>query len=310
MIPAFELTILGNTSSIPMHGRNHTAQVLRFGQEFFLLDCGEGTQHQLQRFKIKTSKISSIFISHLHGDHYLGLFGLLSSFHLSKRTQPLTLFGPKGLDDILTTHFRWSNTQLCYPLTFVLTQDQEKRILLDQPGYSLSSFPLSHRIPTTGFLFQEKAGPRSLIKEKVMENALSVEALQHLRRGEDYQEPSGKWCRVEEFTYPLPKLRSYAFCSDTAFDERLIPYLQGVDLLYHEATFMDAEAKRAADTYHSTAKQAATLALRAEVGTLLLGHFSSRYAELSNLLAEAQSVFPNSLLSEEGKTYALPLHHE
>ncbi|NDE61720.1 MAG: ribonuclease Z [Cyclobacteriaceae bacterium] len=310
MSPEFEITILGNTSSIPMHGRNHTAQVLRFGQEFFLLDCGEGTQHQLQRFKIKSSKISAIFISHLHGDHYLGLLGLLSSFHLSKRTQPLSLFGPKGLDEILTTHFRWSHTQLCYPLTFVPTQDQEKQVLLDQPRYSLSSFPLSHRIPTTGFLFQEKEGPRALIKEKVLENKLPIAAIQRLRSGEDYLDASGEWFRSEDFTYPLPKLRSYAFCSDTAFDERLVPYLQGVDLLYHEATFMEAEAKRAADTYHSTAKQAATLALLCGASTLLLGHFSSRYVDLSNLLSEAQSVFSNSLLSEEGKTYALPLHHE
>ena len=310
MIPEVELTILGNTSSIPMHGRHHTAQIIRFGQELLLLDCGEGTQLQLRKYKIKAAKISAIFISHLHGDHYLGLIGLLSSYHLAKRSQPLTVFGPRGLDEIITTHFRWSNTRLCYPLTFIATQTEGKALLLDRPQFTVSSFPLHHRIPTTGFLIQEKEGLRSLIKEKLEAHPLPVEAIQQLRLGQDYQSPSGELHRVTDYCLPLPALRSYAFCSDTAFFPELAPLLQGVDLLYHEATFAEADAPRAAETYHSTAKQAAAMAQLCGAKSLLLGHFSSRYPDLTDLLAEAKTVFPDSHLSEEGSSYLIRPRHD
>lgn len=310
MIPDVELTILGNTSSIPMHGRHHTAQILRFGQELMLIDCGEGTQLQLRKYKIKTAKLSAIFISHLHGDHYLGLIGLLSSYHLAKRSTPLTVFGPRGLDEIIITHFRWSNTRLCYPLTFIPTQTEEMALLLDRPEFTVSSFPLRHRIPTTGFLIQEKEGLRSLIKEKLEAHPLPIAALQQLRSGQDYLSPEGELHRVIDYCQPLPRLRSYAFCSDTAFYPELAPLLQGVDMLYHEATFAEADAGRASETYHSTAKQAATMAQLCGAKSLLLGHFSSRYPELSELLAEAQSIFPNAQLSEEGISYTLTPSHD
>ena len=310
MIPEVELTILGNTSSIPMHGRHHTAQILRFGQELLLLDCGEGTQLQLRKYKIKAAKISAIFISHLHGDHYLGLIGLLSSYHLAKRTQPLTVFGPHGLDEILTTHFRWSNTHLSYPLTFIATQTDGKVLLWDRPQFTVSSFPLHHRIPTTGFLIQEKEGLRSLIKEKLEAHPLPLAAIQQLRLGQDYMSPTGELHCVADYCRPLPPLRSYAFCSDTAFFPALAPLLQGVDLLYHEATFAEVDAPRAAETFHSTAKQAATMAQLCDAKTLLLGHFSSRYPDLTDLLTEAKSVFPDSLLSEEGSSYPLLPRHD
>jgi ribonuclease Z len=310
VIPEVELTILGNTSSIPMHGRHHTAQILRFGQELLLIDCGEGSQLQLRKYKIKAAKISAIFISHLHGDHYLGLIGLLSSYHLAKRSQPITVFGPRGLDEIITTHFRWSNTRLCYPLTFIPTQTERKALLLDRPQFTVSSFPLQHRIPTTGFLIQEKEGLRSLIKEKLEAHPLPVEALQQLRTGQDYLSPSGEIHRAADYCHPLPPLRSYAFCSDTAFFPELAPLLQGVDLLYHEATFAEADAPRAAETFHSTAKQAATMAQLCGAKLLLLGHFSSRYPDLTNLLAEAKTVFPDSHLSEEGSSYLIRPRHD
>lgn len=310
MIPEFEVTILGNTSSIPVHGRNHTAQVVRFGQEFLLLDCGEGTQIQMRKFKIKSSKISHIFISHLHGDHYLGLIGLLSSYHLSKRTQPLKIFGPQGLDEIITTHFRWSNTRLGYQLEFIQTQDDGLNLLVDHPKFEVHSFPLSHRIPTTGFLIKEKQGLRSLIKEKLQESKISLQAIHEIRSGRDFTDELGNVFRVDEFAYPLPPLRSYAFCSDTKFQPELSSYLQDVDLLYHESTFMESDAQRAEDTFHSTAKQAAEIARISKVKNLLLGHFSSRYVDLSEMLTEAQTVFANSILSEEGKTYPILSHHE
>lgn len=293
-----------------MYGRNHTAQVVRFGQEFLLLDCGEGTQLQLRKYKVKHSKISHIFISHLHGDHYLGLIGLLSSYHLSKRTEPIQLFGPRGLDEIITTHFRWSNTRLSYPLHFTETSTSGEVLLLEHPLFRVSSFPLQHRIPTTGFLIKEKEGPRSLIKEKLQGSSLPLAAIQFLRAGKDYLASDGTSHQVIDYCHPHPPLRSYAFCSDTAFNPELCTYLGGVDLLYHESTFMEADQLRAKETYHSTAKQAAQIAVGSGVKKLLLGHFSTRYSDLSDLLAEAQTIFPNSCLSEEGITYPISTVHE
>lgn len=303
MIPDFDVTILGNTSSIPVHGRNHTSQVIRFGQELLLLDCGEGTQMQLRKYKIKTSRINHIFISHLHGDHYLGLIGLISSYNLSKRTSPLTIYGPKGLNEIITTHFRWNNTKLGYPLTFVQTSTGGSNILLDTPLFTVSSFPLKHRLPTTGFLITEKPGLRSLIKKKLEENPIPVEAIQSLRLGNDFMMENGNLIQVSEYTYPLHSMRKYAFCSDTIFDPSITKFLNQVDLLYHESTFLTAEVARAAETFHSTSAQAAQIASLSGVKRLLLGHFSSRYKELGQMHQEAIQVFPNSIISEEGQTY-------
>ena len=303
MISDFEVTILGNTSSIPVHGRNHTAQVVRFGQECLLIDCGEGTQIQMRRYKVKSSRITHVFISHLHGDHYLGLMGVLSSYNLSKRTKPLTIFGPKGLDEIITTQFRWSNTKLTYPLAFVETRPDGLNLLLDHPRFTVSSFPLTHRLPTTGFLIQEKEGWRSLIKEKLAEKKIPLEAIQSLRKGEDFRDNDGAIYSLEEYTHPHPPLRSYAFCSDTRFEPALAQYLSEPTLLYHESTFMEVDAARAAVTFHSTARQAAEIANLIKAKALILGHFSSRYGDLQPMLEEAQTVFPTAMLSEEGQSY-------
>lgn len=305
MIPEFEITVLGNTSSIPVHGRNHTAQILRFGQNFLLLDCGEAMQIQARKYKIKTSRINHIFISHLHGDHYLGLVGLLSSYHLAKRKKPLTIFGPKGLDEIITTHFRWSDTKIGYQINFVQTKTDEMNLLLDENLFQVYSFPLKHRIPTTGFLIREKFGLRSLVKEKIEKKELSIEGIKSLRAGIDYYSQEGEIFKVKEYTYPLPPLRSYAFCSDTRFDPNLKEFVAKVDLLYHESTFMEQDHERAELTFHSTAKQAAEIAKLCGVKKLLLGHFSSRYAKLDKLKAEAQSEFQATELSEESRTYVI-----
>jgi len=303
LIPEFEVTILGNTSSIPAHGRNHTAQVVRFGQECLLIDCGEGTQIQMRRYKIKSSRITHIFISHLHGDHYLGLMGVLSSYNLSKRTKPLTIFGPQGLDEIITTQFRWSNTKLTYPLTFVETRPDGLNVLLDHPRFKVSSFPLTHRLPTTGFLIEEKKGFRSLVKEKLAEKKIPLAAIQSLRKGEDYRGEDGTLYQLDVYTHPHPPLRSYAFCSDTRFEPELAKYLFEPTLLYHESTFMDCDAPRAAVTFHSTARDAATIANLIRAKALILGHFSSRYGDLQPMLEEAKTVFPTAALSEEGISY-------
>ena len=305
MIPDFEVTILGNTSSIPVHGRNHTAQVVRFGQECLLLDCGEGTQIQMRKFRVKSSKISHIFISHLHGDHYLGLMGILSSYNLSKRTNQLTIFGPKGLDEIITTQFRWSNTKLTYPLTFIETKTEGLNLLLDHPRLTVHSFPLTHRLPTTGFLIKEKEGLRNLKKEKLQEKKIPLAAIQSLRSGKDYQDEKGNQFLVIDYTLPLLPLRSYAFCSDTRFEPKLAKYLDTPTLLYHESTFMESDSERATVTFHSTAKQAAEIANLLKAKSLLLGHFSSRYLDLEEMLTEAKTVFAQTELSEEGKSYSI-----
>lgn len=305
MIPDFEVTILGNTSSIPVYGRHHTAQVVRFGQDFLLLDCGEAMQLQARAYHVKVSKINHIFISHLHGDHYYGLLGLLSSYSLSKRTTPLTIFGPRGLDEIITTNFRYSNTKLSYPLDFVETHDNGLNLLLDDQRFEVYSFPLKHRLPTTGFLIREKHGLRSMIKEKLLQAPIPLAAIQVLRSGHNYTDEDGKLFKAKDYTYPLPALRTYAYCSDTIFDPDLKQYLKNVDLLYHESTFMEDNKERATITFHSTARQAGEVAKVSKVKKLLLGHYSSRYMHLEPLLEEAQLVFPNSILSEEGHTYSI-----
>lgn len=301
----FEITVLGNTSSIPAYGRNHTSQVVRLGNEWIMMDCGEGTQIQLRRFKIKYSRINHIVISHLHGDHYLGLIGLLSSYHLAKRTRDLYIYGPKGLDEIITTNFRWSNTQLSYPIHFKTTRDEGLDLLVDHPTFSLYSFPLKHRLPTTGFLVREKKRLRNLIKHKIEEKKPPLEAILSLRNGKDFVGNDEVSYTVREFCLPEEPIRSYAFCSDTIYWPQIQEFIQGVDLLYHESTFTESEKERAAMTFHSTAAQAAQIAQDSGVKKLLLGHFSSRYRDLSTLLEEAKSIFPNSELSQEGATYSL-----
>ena len=231
--------------------------------------------------------------------------GVLSSYNLSKRTTPLVIFGPRGLDEIITTQFKWSNIKLTYPLSFVETTADGLNLLLDHPRFSVHSFPLTHRLPTTGFLIREKEGLRNLIKEKLLERKIPLEAIQSLRKGENFTDKNGFIYRLADYTHPHPPLRSYAFCSDTRYEPALAQYLNEPTLLYHESTFMESEAARAAVTFHSTAAQAAEIAKLVKAKSLILGHFSSRYVDLETMCLEAKSVFVNSELSEEGKTYTI-----
>ncbi len=302
----FNVTILGSNSAIPAHGRNQTSQFITLGKTHLLVDCGEGTQIQLRKFKLRFSRIEYIFISHLHGDHYYGLIGLISSFHLHKRTKLLTIFGPNGLDEIITTQLKHSNTRLNYPIRFEATNPDSQVCILEENTYRVSTFPMKHRIPCTGFLIEEKIQYRNLIKEKLAEEKLPVPAIISLREGKDYQDKNtGRIFRVSDYTYPPRKARSYAYCSDTAFDTDLVPIIKGASLLYHEATFGSDETERAKETFHSTAAQAGEIAAKAEVEMLLLGHYSTRYIDLTGLLVEAKQQFSNSHLSEEGVTYTL-----
>lgn len=300
----FEVTILGSNSAIPSHGRHPTAQVVNHNENFFLLDCGEGTQMQLSQYKIKRSKINHIFISHLHGDHYYGLIGLLTSYHLLQRSEPLNIFAPKGLKEIIELNFKYSNTHLLYDLHFLEYQHQSSAIIYESEEIKVTGIGMNHRIPTCGFLFSEKKHPRKILPEKLEEYGIPVSSIADLKNGMDIVINEKKIPNSEITAEPSP-IRSYAYCSDTLYNEKIIPVISGVDLLYHEATFMNESAERAAQTFHCTTTQAATIAKKAEVKALLIGHFSAKYIELEPMVEEARAIFPNTELAIEGQKYSV-----
>ena len=299
----FEVLILGNSSATPMFERHPSAQVLNFNEQLFLIDCGEGTQMQLYRYGIKSNKLSHVFISHLHGDHYLGLVGLLSSMHLMGRKTDLHLYGPAPLQDILQIQFLHSDTQLNYNLIFHPTNPNEQEVILKTPMLTVTSFPLTHRVPCTGFRFDEGRRAASLNMPKVEALRIPSVYYQSIKKGIDYQAPDGRVLKAEELTYPAPPSRSYAYCSDTKPVADYLPSIQGCSLLYHEATFLHEMAERAQQTFHTTALEAATVAQSAQVNQLLLGHYSARYRDLTPLLTEAKTVFDQTFLSIEGKWF-------
>lgn len=299
----FEVLILGNSSATPIFDRHPTSQVLNFNEQLFLIDCGEGTQMQLVRYGIRINKIGHIFISHLHGDHYLGLVGLLSSMNLNGRKTDLHLYGPAPLMEIITLQFRYSDTVLRYNLIFHPTQVDEPEVIYQSGMLSVTSFPLKHRVATTGFRFDEGKRGRPLIKEKVEALQIPTVFYLQLKKGIDCTDIDGTVYRAEELTLPAPEPRSYAYCSDTRAFESYIDAIQDVDLLYHESTFLEDMKDRAIETLHSTAREAAQVAKTVRAKHLLLGHYSARYKDLQSLLDEARSVFEHSSLSFEGKWY-------
>jgi ribonuclease Z len=301
----FELTILGSNSAIPIHGRHHTAQHLKIQNHHFLIDCGESAQLQLQLYGLKSQRLEAIFISHLHGDHYLGLVGLLSSMHLQGRTKELHLFGPPQLSDIITTQLRYSETTFRYPVHFHALAMEENEVIYENSKISVSTLPLQHRIPCVGFVFKEKPHPLSIDKEKLPE-VISHKELAGLKKGEDILDDTGNIkYKAKDLTHPRRKSRSYAYCTDTLYLPELAETLRGVDMLYHEATFLTEKELKATNTYHATAGQAAQLAKDANVGKLIIGHFSARYKDLTPLQEEARKVFKNSYLAIEGKTFKI-----
>ena len=303
----FQVTILGSNSAIPAYGRHHTSQYVQIKNQRFLVDCGEATQNQIKYFKLSALKLNAIFISHLHGDHYLGLVGLLSSMHLQGRTKTLDLFGPLGLRTIITTHFKYSDTVLNYKLNFISTDASSEAIIYEDKHVAVTTIPLDHRIECTGFLFKEKPHSIRFNKEKIPDN-LSLVNIASLKKGDDIYDDNGKTLfKNSELTLPPYKQRTYAYCSDTKYIPQLKKQLKEVDLLYHEATFLNENELRASNTYHSTAAQAAMLAKNANVKKLVLGHFSARYKDLSPFRSEAQKVFKESYLAIEGSTFEIKL---
>lgn len=292
---SFKLTILGCGSATPTSKQYPTAQLLRMQERFFLIDCGEGAQQQLRRAKTKFSRINHIFISHLHGDHFFGLPGLLSSFHLLNRSTPLHIYGPPALKTWLDLTFSSTNTHLVYPLVFHETQNKEKALLFEDEKVEVYSFPLRHSIATTGFLFQEKHKERNILKHKIGQYHIEVCDIQNIKNGQDWESPSGQIIPNEELTKaPYPPL-SYAFCSDTSYLPKSSELIENVSLLYHESTFLDVDKKKAKQTKHSTALQAGKIATLIRAKNLCLGHFSVRYDNREKFKAEAAQEFKNSI---------------
>jgi ribonuclease Z len=270
-----------------------------------MIDCGEGAQMQLMRLQANFHRINHIFISHLHGDHYLGLMGLLFTMHLQRRVNDLHLYSHRGLDEIITTQLRYSRSSPNFKIIFHLLEKGVREIIFEDDTLTVETIPLSHRIRCSGFLFREKSKPRRIDKTKLPPGLL-IQQIAGLKNGHDIRNEDGAILHTNEsLTLEPRRSRSYAYCSDTAFNERLALQLKDVDLLYHEATFMTDEESKAHDTLHSTAKQAATVAKLANVNKLLLGHFSARYKDLAPVLEEAKVVFNNSELAVEGQEFII-----
>ncbi len=301
----FDVTILGSSSATPIYNRNPTAQALNINERFYLIDCGEGTQQQMLRFDIKSSRIDYIFISHLHGDHYLGLVGLLSSLHLNGRKKPITLFGPPHLKEIIDLQFKYSETTLHFELDFQPIDPTASTVILDNADVTVETIILDHRISCTGFLFRQKKRLRKILKEKT--EALDVPLTYYplLKRGTDYFATDGTVYPNSDLTTDADEPKAYAYCSDTLYNPSYFNQISGVDLLYHEATFAHDMLDRANETHHTTALQAGMIAKTTHVKRLIIGHFSARYKTLTELLDEARSVFPDTDLAIEGKTFII-----
>ena len=301
----FILKILGSNSAAPAHNRHQTSQLLNVQNQFYLIDCGEGTQNQLRRFKARISKIHHIFISHLHGDHYLGLLGLILSMHLQGRVKDLNLYAPAALAEIIVIQLKHSRTILNYKIIFNSIDPDHSKIIFENNDLTVESIPLIHRISCTGFLFREKPKLRRINKKKLPPD-FPLTYILALKNGEDILDNKGDIIyRNRELTLPPKRSRSYAYCSDTIYNEGIIDKIKNVDLLYHESTFLDDQKERARETFHSTALQAGSIARKAKVNMLVLGHYSIRYKELEPLLEEAKAEFLNTILAIEGMDISL-----
>jgi ribonuclease Z len=301
----FSITILGSNSAIPTLKRNPTAQLLNYNERMFLIDCAEGTQLQLRRNHIKLQRISQIFISHLHGDHFFGLIGLISSMHLLGRSRELHVYGPPKLDEIIDIQLKVSETALKFPYYFHPLDPETNEVIFEDSRLMISTIPLKHSIPTCGFLFREKTGKRRIRKQIILDYLIPVERLPEIKDGADFIDPNGKIIKNSEMTDDPFLSRSYAYCSDTAYNEAMIPIIENVDILYHEATFMNDMAKAAAEKFHSTALEAALIAKKANVGKLIIGHYSNRYETVQELVDEAKAEFTKVEAAEDGKVFSL-----
>ena len=301
----FELHILGCGSALPTTRHFATSQVVNLRDKLFMIDCGEGAQMQLRKSRLKFSRLNHIFISHLHGDHCFGLMGLISTFGLLGRTAELHIHSPKGLEELLTPMLNFFCHTLAYKVIFHEFDTRQTSVVYEDRSMTVTTIPLQHRIPCCGFLFAEKARPNHIIRDMVDFYKVPVYELNRIKNGSDYATPEGEVIANTRLTRPSDPPRKYAYCSDTIFRPEIVEQLSGVDLLFHEATFAESELARAKETYHTTAAQAARIALEAGVRQLVIGHFSARYEDESILLKEASAVFPNTILAKENLCISL-----
>lgn len=298
-----KLTILGCYAATPRTLTNPTSQVLEIKNKLFLIDCGEGTQVQLRKNKLKFSKINHVFISHLHGDHFFGLIGLISTFALLGRTNDLHIYGPKGVKEIINLQLKLSNSWTNYQLFFHELESKESEIIFEDDKVIIKTIPLKHRVYTNGFLFQEKIGERKLDLNSVQNFEIETCYYQNIKNGKDISLDDGRIIANSKLTYDPDPALSYAFCSDTRYNEDIIPIIKDVSVLYHECTFLDSEENLAFKTMHSTAKEAARIALKANAQKLILGHYSTRYDNIDLFKEEAETIFPEVLLADDGKSF-------
>ncbi len=306
----FKITILGTAAAIPSAGRHPSAQLIELENETLLVDCGEGTQIQLRKYASRIQRISHIFISHLHGDHFFGLIGLLTTFHLLGRKKELHVYGFPPLKEIIDMQLHHSFTTLIYPLIFHPLEPDVSKVIMEDDKFSVRTIPLLHRVPACGFLVKEKPFKKNIRRSFVDNNIIPNEAYDQIRNGEDYRDLNGKVFKNEDITFPPPPPRSYAYCSDTIYTESIIPFISGVDLLFHETTFKQDMEDAAHEKFHSTTKEAATIAMKAKAGQLLIGHFSGRYKDTKYLLEESQEIFPDTIVAEEGLVIDIPLQKQ
>lgn len=304
----FKVTILGTGSARPTIDRHHSAHALNVHEQFYLVDCGEGTQTRLLECGINPLKLNAAFISHLHGDHIYGLFPLLSSMGIMGRKTPFTVFAPAPFGEIMACHYRYFDPNLPFEVVYKEVDTRQNKLLYENTVLEVLSIPLRHRVPATGYLFREKTPAVNVRKEAIERFGLGIAQITAAKRGEDLFDTEGRLvvCN-DEVTYTPYAPRSYAYCSDTQYSGKVASIVSGVDLLYHESTFIQRDKALAKETGHSTAAQAAKAALTAGVGKLLIGHFSSRYKDENVLLDEAQSIFPNTETAKEKHTYEIPV---
>jgi ribonuclease Z len=303
----FELTILGSNAAVPANNRWLSAQVLNIQEQLFLIDCGEGTQFRMQEFQIRKNKIRNIFITHLHGDHIFGLAGLLTSMAMAGRTEPMTIFAPFGLEPMIQSIFQYSYYKSPFPIDFQVVDTTKTDVIYENEVVKVTGFPLNHRVPCAGYLFQEQPFPKNIRPEKIKEYAIPFQQIKAIKAGNPFETIDGRIILNEELTLPALKPRSFAYCADTTYFEPILETIQGVDLLYHETTFMADMTEHATLSGHSTALQAGMIAAKAAVNQLVTGHYSSRYIDLNPILEEARSVFPNTVLGIDGQTYGVSL---
>lgn len=298
-----KITILGCYSATPRTITNPTSQVVEINNEMFLVDCGEGTQVQLRKHKIKFNRIHQVFISHLHGDHFFGLIGLISTFSLLNRQNELHIYGPKGIKEVTLLQLKLSKSYTSYPLFFHELESNESELIFENNKVSVHTIPLEHRVYTNGFLFEEKPGLRPINIDAVVAHEIDLAYYNKIKSGADITLEDGTVIPNKELTFDLKPTQSYAFCSDTKYSEKIIPSIENVDVLYHESTFLEQDKDKTKHTMHSTAIEAATIARKANVGTLILGHYSTRYTDLERFRTEAKTVFENVVLANDGLTF-------